>query len=144
MFEHKSGSNKFLAFVFLFVSLILIDQGFKQLASNVFFNQNFAFSLPLPTWLMYIIYTVILVWLIYYLGKNFYKISLGSKLAFTLILAGAFSNVSERLILGGVRDFIFISLAGLTGVYNLADGYIILGVGLLLCYGLTTKDQNLQ
>ena len=144
MFMHKNGSNNFFAFVFLFFSLILLDQGAKQLATNIFLNGNFAFSLSLPLWLMYVIYFVVICWLIYYFGKNFYKISFVSRLAFILILAGAFSNVGERLVFGHVRDFIFITLGGLTGIYNLADGYIILGIILLLCYGLTTKDQELK
>ena len=54
------------------------------------------------------------------------------KLAWALVLAGGASNIIERIIMGSVRDFIYIHWRNLTGIYNLADFYIIVGVLVLL------------
>jgi lipoprotein signal peptidase len=56
-----------------------------------------------------------------------------------LILAGAVSNVGERTIFGFVRDWVYIY----TGVFNLADGYIILGIIILFFYSLMTKTTEM-
>jgi lipoprotein signal peptidase len=59
-----------------------------------------------------------------------------------MIFAGAASNIGERILLGYVRDFIYISLYKWTGVYNAADGYIILGIVLLLIKSASVNDKN--
>ena len=130
----------FSAFVFLF--LILADQLVKNYASNVFKNSNFAFSLPLPVWLMYIIYTAVFIGLVYYCAKNYRAFNFASKLAWTLIFAGAFSNIIERIMLGYVRDFIYLTLYKWTGIYNLADGFIILGIVILLFQSSGRSKRN--
>ena len=144
MFLTRHEGNKFIVFVFLFIGLILIDQGTKLLAKNIFINENFAFSLPLPVWLMYPFYFVVIAWLFYNLKKNFYELRITSRWALVLILAGAVSNFAERLIFGHVKDFIYIKFLGLVGIYNLADFYILLGIILVLCYGLTTNQKKLE
>ncbi len=113
--------------VFLLV-LVGLDQLVKTYAHNVFKNNFFAFSLPLPVWLMYLVYATVLAGMVYYCVKNYRVFSLLQTLAWTLIFAGAVSNIGERITLGYVRDFIYI----LNGVFNLADGYIIAGVLMLL------------
>jgi len=117
--------------IFLFVLLILVDQIAKSLAGRVFHNSAFAFSLPIPTPLMYLIYLVVILGMVYYVFKNHGNFSIGANVAWTLIFAGAASNIGERIVLGYVRDFIYISFYRWTGVYNLADFYIILGIIIL-------------
>jgi lipoprotein signal peptidase len=117
---------------FIFVLLVALDQWTKSMARNLFLNANFAFSLPVPLALMYAIYFVIIVAIIYYLSKNYHELSRIDFLAWIFVLSGAFANVGERLILGYVRDWIYITAFHLTGIYNLADGYILLGIILLL------------
>lgn len=143
--QQKNERPKLRAFVFWFLVLIAADQILKYwifsggrsqkfiglypyLGLMNFKNSNFAFSLQLPIWLIYLVYTVILIIIVYYLIKNYSAISRQAFWAWCLILAGAFSNVGERIVLGYVRDFIYI----LSGIFNLADGYIILGVAVLL------------
>lgn len=92
-------------------------------------NFLFAFSLPLPTVLMYGIYAVSLIVMIYYVAKNFQSLSRPHMYAWAIILAGALSNVGERAWLGYVRDFIYV-IGG--GILNPADFYIISGVIVLL------------
>lgn len=60
------------------------------------------------------------------------------KLAWTLVFAGAISNVTERVVLGYVRDFIFI----FGGILNLADLYILGGVFILLSTELFPSLQE--
>lgn len=118
--------------VFLFLVLIVLDQLAKHLAKRIFYNSAFAFSLPVPVALIYVIYSAVLIGIIYYVFKHHRGFNLHTHTAWLLILAGAFSNVGERIILGSVRDFIFITLSKWTGVYNLADFYIIIGILILL------------
>jgi lipoprotein signal peptidase len=128
------------SFVFLF--LIALDQLSKNFAINIYRNYNFAFSLPLPLWLMYLVYILVIGIIIYYLFTHKVPFSCLTILGWILILSGAFCNIAERIILGYVRDFVYISLFGLTGIYNLADGYIILGILVLLFSNIETKNLN--
>ncbi len=50
-----------------------------------------------------------------------------------LVLSGAFSNLLDRFVHGGVVDFILLSYKGWSWpVFNLADAAIVCGVGLML------------
>lgn len=117
-----------LVFLFFFT----IDQVSKHFYSNEFHNYFFAFSLPVPIPVMYGIYAVAIAAIIWNLKNNFFTFNLWNKLAWVAILSGAVANVAERIVLGYVRDFIYISFYHWTGIYNLADGFIIVGVIMLL------------
>jgi lipoprotein signal peptidase len=116
----------------IFFTSVIIDQLVKHLVLKEFLNYNFAFSLPVPSPLMFAIYAAVIAAMVYHILKNHRRLTFLAKLAWTLIFAGAASNIIERILLGYVRDFIYISFYRWTGVYNLADGYIIAGVLLLL------------
>ncbi|MBU6447871.1 signal peptidase II [Patescibacteria group bacterium] len=112
---------------FLFFLFVLVDQLTKYYFSDHSFrNYFFAFSLHIPIWLMYAIYAILLGGLLYWFIVATKK-TVWTKLAFVLIVAGAISNLVERIALGYVRDFIYIH----TGVFNLADFMIILGLIIL-------------
>jgi hypothetical protein len=51
--------------VFLFAVLIGIDQFSKSFIKNPFLNDRFAFSLPIPTNLIYVIYVLVITSIIY-------------------------------------------------------------------------------
>lgn len=125
---NQNESHKILTFVFLFVVMIAADQLLKFKAKNLFRNYNFAFSLPLPIWLMYLIYVFVLLFMGYYVRKNYQHFSRKQAFAWTLVFAGAVSNILERVALGYVRDFIYIY----NGVFNAADFFIVAGILLLL------------
>ena len=116
------------AWVPVFFLLVAADQYTKFLARNVFLNNRFAFSLPVPVWVMYGIYAAVLCGSVAYFLSRRKNLGLWPRLAWVLIWAGALSNVGERLVLGYVRDWFYI----LNGVFNLADGFIILGMLILL------------
>ncbi len=133
--KNKNESKYLLPFVFLF--LISVDQFTKFFSGNVFKNSVFAFSLPLPVWLIYTIYALVLGAMLGYCLKNYQKFSRQQSLAWVVIFSGAVSNIGERIILGYVRDWIFI----LSGIFNLADLYIIAGIVLLLLQQFIDKND---
>lgn len=135
MFIFKSIKDAKACFgwgVLLIFILVFFDQISKISAKNIFYNSAFAFSLPLPFWLMYSLYAVILAGMIFYLLRHWQNLNDLGRLAWLLIFVGALCNIIERLILGAVRDFIYITLKNQVGIYNLADFYIILGILILL------------
>ena len=127
-----------LLWVSAFFLLIGIDQYFKAHAGQVFLNNQFAFSLPLPLWVMYSIYAVVLAIAGYFCAKNFSKFGLGQKAGWLLVWAGAFANVGERITYGQVRDWIYIA----NGVFNLADGFILLGI--LILWLVSSQEDSVN
>ena len=57
-----------------------------------------------------------------------------SVIGFSCIIGGGIANVYDRILYGSVTDFFHIDLGGVfrTGVFNLADMSVMLGMGLLL------------
>jgi signal peptidase II len=135
------------SFVFILggIILIVIDQLVKYIAfknpqwevlrfleplarQENFRNYLFAFSLPIPQWLIFIVYGAVLYLIFQYLSRQYYSLNRNEKIAWVLVVAGALSNIGERIILGYVRDFIYIA----TGIFNIADLYILLGIIVLV------------
>ncbi len=140
--QRKFKKPGVLIWPLVFLLLIFFDQTFKCLAPNVFRNYQFAFSLPVPFLIMYVIYTLAFGGIVYYVAIRRNLFSAVEKLAWVLILTGAALNIGERIALGYVRDFVYITFFRWTGIYNLADGYIIAGMVLLLFGPLIFNDKN--
>ncbi|MEK7618463.1 MAG: signal peptidase II [Patescibacteria group bacterium] len=119
--------------------MICIDQLAKNSAVHAYKNYYFAFSLPLDVYVMYGIYFMGIAALSAYVFKQYQNLSAVDFFAWVMILAGAASNVAERIVLGYVRDWIYIR----NGVFNFADGYIILGIVILLLNPLMTKTTKM-
>lgn len=50
-----------------------------------------------------------------------------------LVISGALSNMVDRMLYGGVVDFILLSAQGYSWpIFNIADACIVLGVGLMM------------
>jgi len=140
--ENERTVSRPFVFWFLGLLLIILDQLSKHfifsierenlispfLGLQIFRNYHFAFSLALPAWGMYFIYVLVMALIARHIFKNYREFNFLAALAWTLVLAGAVSNIGERLYFGYVRDFIFV----LNGIFNLADGYIVIGIILLL------------
>ncbi|MCL5795760.1 MAG: signal peptidase II [Patescibacteria group bacterium] len=77
---------------------------------------------------------LVLVWLI--TKTNFQEF--GNQLALALILAGAISNIIDRIIFGYVLDYINI---GFWPVFNLADIFIFAGI-ILYAYKMLWNPKN--
>lgn len=138
----KTSTANWRRDVFLFAALIAVDQCYKVFTRHIFLNRQFAFSLPVPVWLMYLIYFVVLYGLVYFALRNYRNFLPLTASGLVFIFAGALSNLAERILLGYVRDWIYISFFRWTGIYNLADGYIILGI-IILLFG-PKKNPQLQ
>ncbi len=133
--ESKTSTERRNSFGFwfgIFLALVAIDQITKWLATisevNIFRNYNFAFSLPIPSAVMFPIYILILIFVIRYVWRTWPQSNNQIRFAWMLILAGGLSNIFERIILGYVRDFIPI----LSGTLNVADFMIIIGALLVI------------
>ena len=60
-----------------------------------------------------------------------------------MIIGGGLANLYDRLVHGSVTDFMFIDFGTLhTGVFNVADMSIMLGMGILLVEALTRKKEE--
>ena len=66
-----------------------------------------------------------------------------SRLALALVFAGGISNLFDRLAHGAVVDFLNIGVGSLrTGIFNVADMAILLGVGLFLYCDGQSADRR--
>ena len=124
------------------ILFIGIDQLTKWIASHfgwsIFLNDKFAFSLPVPIFLIYIIYVAVLIGMSSYVFKTWHRFESIQKLAWAFVYAGGVSNIVERIVLGHVRDFIPVS----SGMLNVADFFIIIGLILLLVSNRYTKNNE--
>ena len=110
---------------------------FKFLTLKIQVNSNLALSLPANNLLIAIVSFLIILYLLFLIIKG---IQIGQSYVWglSLILAGAISNVIDRLVLGGVLDF--INLAHFTS-FNISDVYITLGA-IMVALTLLPKKQT--
>ena len=152
----KKKPNKYLLFSVIIILGVALDQVTKIIAKsnlmgqprisylNDFFTLTYAENdgafLSLGTdWsptLRLIVLTIIpglfLVGLMVYLLRSD-KLTLIENIAFALIAAGGIGNIIDRILEGKVVDFMVMELFGWhTGVFNVADLYIMFGIGLFL------------
>lgn len=102
-------------------------------------NTGAAFSLSLPNAsynrIFFIVTTLLaIVLIIYLLFKATHKLQVW---AFGLVLGGALGNLIDRIILGGVTDFVDFDIPDMFGmqrfpVFNVADSAIFIGMVLLI------------
>lgn len=92
-------------------------------------NTNLALGLKLPLFWQYFLIGAAILIVVYFLLKFYREKNAFLIFTLTLILAGAFSNLLDRLYFGYVIDFIDVPFFS---VFNLADVYITVGVALIL------------
>ncbi len=98
-------------------------------------NQGATFNAPIPVWLLVFCSCAFLSWfLITFFRFSWWWKHRGALLSASLLIGGALGNLSDRLRLSYVRDWLLI---GNTSVVNLADICIILG-----CIGLFFTFAN--
>ena len=70
------------------------------------------------------------------------EMSLVGIMGVLLIIGGGFSNLLDRILKGGaVIDFINVGIGKVrTGIFNLADLAIMIGLGMLLAWGVFSRD----
>jgi signal peptidase II len=137
--------NKFIVQAFI---LLILDRALKALALKgfvyntwfkLFLNQGIIFSLPFNNLLTIIFGLLIILIIIYFLIKSWQNNNYKSSLALLLILLGSASNLYDRIVYGGVIDYLNF---GFLSVFNLSDVYIVLGILLLLKTNLKTRQNT--
>lgn len=115
-------SRYFLVFAFFVFVLLVVDRTFYNVAT---INEQFVFGL-IGNNILAIIISILLLSLMFFLmirkNPEYY-------FAFSLLSAGAFSNIIERLVFGGVVDYINIFSIP---TFNLADIVIIFALVLII------------
>ncbi|MCB9813614.1 MAG: signal peptidase II [Pseudomonadales bacterium] len=117
---------------YFFFSLIIIDQTSKFFAKFLGFPValNFGISLNLLSFLPTSMMTLFLVFAIFFIFYFFKKDWVKNLLVASLFFAGAISNIIDRIIFGGVRDWLKMPFFNIHN--NLADWFIFIGLGLFL------------
>lgn len=111
---------------------------------HITYTQNYgaAFSILQGKRYYFIIITfVVLAILIWYFYKE--KPQKTEKLSIILIISGAIGNLIDRIINGFVIDFLDFNIFGYDfPVFNIADCYITIGIGLLIIIELMKGDKK--
>ena len=127
-------------------SIVLLDQFSKWLAGKFnlnLINEGFSFSL-FPGFAYSLFFSLLILIFQIWLGWRLLKIMPASqafRIGYALLVAGGVSNLIDRFLIGGVRDWIRYSFLDLKIHGNLADLAIV--VGCFLCiYSLRRLVQS--
>ena len=106
---------------------------FKYLQFQLQNNFGIAFGILLPSTLIIILISLIIISLFYYFLKNIKKENYLNIFLLGLVIIGSLSNLIDRIIHKSVIDFIQI---GLWPTFNLADAFISIGIILFLIFNI--------
>lgn len=88
-------------------------------------NTEMALSLPLLPWLYYPLITAVFGALLYALYSSLQQQRNIEYSCILIVLVGAVSNLVDRIMYGGVIDFVSLSIGN---IFNIADVYIVGGI----------------
>ncbi len=96
---------------------------------ELFLNPGVAFGLPIPNWFLVFITPLFIAWLLLQIHKRVFlpKTTRAELTGLVLILFGALSNYSDRVLVAATIDYFRIFYS----VINIADILIITGLGIL-------------
>jgi signal peptidase II len=97
---------------------------------NFYPNWGVALSISVNPILIYLLISLILLIVFYFLFESYGRKNYILIWALTLIFVGALSNLIDRFRFGYVVDY--INFVGWYPVFNLADVMIVVGVGLII------------
>ncbi|GBD90122.1 lipoprotein signal peptidase [bacterium BMS3Abin04] len=85
------------------------------------------------------IIAVLLVWVFI---KN--KLRMDILIGLSFIIGGGIGNIADRILYGSVTDFLHINLGGIfrTGIFNMADVSVMVGMFLLLIGSYIKKGKS--
>lgn len=84
------------------------------------------------TWLLTVL-TIVFIISVFIFDFCFKNKSKLYSISFAFIVGGAIGNLIDRLLLGGVRDFLFFEFAPNFPTFNVADSFLCIGM-ILLAY----------
>ena len=94
--------------------------------------------------LLLILPVVVLLLVLYYLltKKDLDSLTITG---LSFIVGGGIGNLYDRILYGSVTDFFHIDLGGIfkTGIFNMADVSVMVGMGFILLSGFTKKKHVL-
>ena len=108
-------------------------------------NTGAAFSLfPGAIWL-FVPVTVLALAMIAYFFRSFRDRGLGIHIVLGAILGGTLGNLTDRVRLGYVVDFISVGIGDWRfPTFNVADSAVVVGIGLLVAYLTFTESRRHQ
>ncbi len=157
--------NKRTVFIILFIIFnIAIDQISKVIVENnvdrgseapiigdyftlhyvknagAFLGMGSDFNPILKTILLLILPIAVLVFVLVHLFRD-KTMDRNSVIGFCCVVGGGIANIYDRLLYGEVTDFLHIDLGGpfRTGIFNIADVSVMVGMGFLLLSNFKSK-----
>lgn len=150
--------KQIVALVFVLVSCVSCDQATKSMAQThlsatqsisfldgsvlfryaenpgAFLSLGASLSPVARQWIFVFAAAALLIGLLLFVLKSARQMSTGLLIAFALLFAGGMSNLIDRVVNEGrVVDFVSIGIGPLrTGIFNVADVYIMAGVFLVV------------
>ena len=111
--------------------------------TGAFLGMGSDFNPTLRLILLLILPISFLGYVLYYIIKN-KTLDRLSLIGFCCIIGGGVANVYDRIMYGSVTDFLHIDLGGVfrTGIFNVADMSVMLGMGLLLYSNFKTNKKE--
>ena len=111
--------------------------------TGAFLGMGSDFNPTLKLILLLLLPIGVLGYVLYYIIKN-KTLDRFSLIGFCCIIGGGIANVYDRIIYGSVTDFLHIDLGGVfrTGIFNVADMSVMLGMGLLLYSSFKTHKKE--
>lgn len=107
---------------FWFFGIVLLDQGTKYLSPTYTLNPGISFGL-FQSGILTALLGVILLGIAVKFGRQFLQVS---EVATGIFFGASLSNILDRILFGGVRDFLPVPLLSVQN--NLADWAIILSL----------------
>ncbi len=131
--------------LFFLFFLIFLDQLFKYLirfyGGFYLCNSGIAWGIKMPSflfWTFWIATIFYVVFLIYKVISDIKHLNILFLSALVLILSGATGNLIDRIIFGCIIDFINLKI---WPIFNLADGFIVIGAISILILQFKTRDS---
>ena len=124
------------------ILVLVIDQLSKVYAAQVLSKSTLVLNPALQdhSFLVFVVLTsAFLAVLLWFYFKNRKQMRFLSRCILLLLFAGALGNLVDRVLLGYVRDMIYVSLIRFP-VFNIADSSIVIGAGLLIIETLFLKN----
>jgi len=93
------------------------------------------------TWLLIVITFVFLIF-VFIFDSLFETESKTYLVAFSFVIGGTIGNLIDRLVLGGVRDFLFFEFYENYPTFNVADSFLCVGLVLFVIFVIFIFSPN--